>query len=108
MGSHPASLASVTRWIERRLPTLLRAHDIEAAYLFGSRARGDADGLSDIDLIIVASSRRPFVERFRDYPDLLAAPAGVDLLVYTPSEFAFERRVNRFLRHALRDARRLA
>lgn len=64
--------------------------------------------LSDIDLIVVAPSRRPFVERFRDSPDLVAAPAGVDLLVYTPAEFDRERRTNRFLRQALRGALRLA
>jgi hypothetical protein len=34
---------------------------------------------------------------------LLGAPIGVDLLVYTPAE----RRLNRFARHALRDARSL-
>jgi len=50
---------------------------VETAYLLGSRARGDAH--SDIDLLIVAPSRRPFVERFRDYPNLRAVPVGIDL-----------------------------
>ena len=79
-----------------------------AAYLFGSRARGEADAHSDVDLIVVAPSSRPFVERFRDYEALLlGAPIGVDLLVDTPEEFARERRLNRFVRHALREAKRL-
>jgi predicted nucleotidyltransferase len=107
MGPRPATKPSVAGWI-RRLPAILRAHEVHAAFLFGSWARGDSDALSDIDLIVVAPSRRPFVERFRDYPDLVAAPAGIDLLVYTPAEFDRERRTNRFLRHALRGARRLA
>ena len=42
-----------------------------------------------------------------DFPDLLRAPAGIDLLIYTPEEFACERRANRFLRHVLREARRI-
>ena len=64
----------VKRWVRTTLPQLLRAHRVEAAYLFGSWARGDADELSDIDVIVVAKSKRPFVERFRDYPDVICAP----------------------------------
>jgi predicted nucleotidyltransferase len=96
----------VTRWL-RRLAGALRDRNVEAAYVFGSCARGEADAWSDIDLIVVAPSERPFVDRFRDYPELLDAPTGVDLLVFTPEEFARERRCNRFVRHVLRDARRI-
>src|SRR5439155_11484653 len=46
---------AVARWLARRLPALLRRYGVEAAYLFGSWARGEADRLSDIDLIVVAS-----------------------------------------------------
>jgi predicted nucleotidyltransferase len=82
---------------------------VDEAYLFGSWGRGDADTYSDIDLIIVAPSRRPFVERFRDYPELWrGAPTGIDLLIYTPHEFATQKRVNRFVRHVLRKARGLS
>jgi len=80
---------------------------VEAAYLFGSWARGESDDFSDIDLIVVVPSRRPFVDRFRDFPQLLRAPAGIELLVYTPEEFASGRRTNRFLRHVLREAKRV-
>ena len=97
----------VNHWVRTTLPRLLRAHQVEAAYLFGSWARGQADKLSDIDVIVVAESGRPFVERFRDYPDVIRAPTGIDLLIYTPEEFARERRCNRFIRHALREGRRL-
>jgi len=108
MGAGTAPHARVARWIARELGAILRARRVHEAYLFGSWARGEADALSDIDLIVVAPSARPFVERFRDYPELLCAPTGIDLLVYTPDEFARERRVNRFIRHALRGARRVA
>lgn len=97
----------VDRWVRTTLPRLLRAHRVEAAYLFGSWARDEADELSDIDVIVVAESTRPFVERFRDYPDVIRAPTGIDLLIYTPEEFAQERRCNRFVRQALREGRRL-
>src|SRR6266404_415827 len=60
-----------------------------------SPARGEADAPSDVDLIVVAPSTRPFVDPFRDYPQLLRSPVGIDLLVYTPDEFGRERRWNR-------------
>ena len=59
------------------------------AILFGSYARGDADEYSDIDLIIIAESERPFIERFKDYLDLwkVSPVKAMDVLVYTPQEF---------------------
>ncbi len=108
MGQRAGTSKGVDWWVRRRLPALLRAYRINEAYLFGSWGRGDADEASDIDVIVVAPSRRPFVERFRDYPDVWrGAPTGIDLLIYTPEEFATQRRVNRFVRHVLREARRI-
>lgn len=107
MGTRPAPATRLSRWLER-LPRRLRAHGVEAAYLFGSHARQEADSDSDVDLILVAPSDRPFVERFRDFHDVwFGAPTAVDLLVYTPQEFAEQRRHNRFIRHVLRHAQRL-
>jgi len=40
-----------------------------------------------VDLILVADSVRPFVERFKDFTDVLALAPKIDLLVYTPAEF---------------------
>lgn len=89
------------------LRPLLRERAARAAYLIGSRARGTADSHSDIDLIIVAESDRPEVERFKDYlPAIVASPVGVDLFVYTPEEFDRLRDEERpFLMHALEDAK---
>lgn len=107
MGPQPTP-KRIAAWIAVKLPRLLRSYDVSEAYLFGSWARGDADEHSDIDVIIVAGVRRPFVDRFREFPLLWqTAPAGIDLLVYTPDEFRAHRRTNRFLRNVLRSARRL-
>jgi predicted nucleotidyltransferase len=86
---------------------LLRQHRARAAYLIGSRARGHADEHSDIDVIIVAESDRPTVERFKDYlPAIVASTVGVDLFVYTPEEFDRMRAEERpFLMHALDGAK---
>ncbi|MDX1385694.1 MAG: nucleotidyltransferase domain-containing protein, partial [Thermoanaerobaculia bacterium] len=66
----------------------------------------DADRHSDIDVLIVAPTERPAVERFRDYlPAILAAGVGVDLFVYTPEEFeAMKREERPFLMSALESA----
>ena len=73
----------------RRLRPLLDAHGARAAWIFGSHARGAAAVESDIDVLVVAPTERSFVERFRDYlPAIANADVGVDLLVYTPEEFA--------------------
>ena len=90
-----------------QLMPLLSRNSVHSAWLVGSRARGDAAPESDIDVILVAPSERPFVERFRDYlPAILAAGVGVDLLVYTPDEFDLMRTEERpFLSHAMASAR---
>lgn len=91
------------------LRPLLRLHQARSAWLVGSRARGTAAPESDIDVIIVAPSKHPFVERFRDYlPAILSAGVGVDLLVYTSEEFERMRAEERpFLAHALERAKRI-
>jgi predicted nucleotidyltransferase len=72
--------------LRRRLtPHLTRARK---AILFGSVARGEADAWSDLDLIIVADTARPFFERFKDFAGLYDVWPRVELLIYTPDEFA--------------------
>jgi predicted nucleotidyltransferase len=76
----------------RSLPRILdalRAYDAERIYLFGSAARGEADDLSDVDLVIIKRTAQPWLDRLREVARLLPADVGgVDALVYTPEEFA--------------------
>jgi predicted nucleotidyltransferase len=55
--------------------------------LFGSRARGDAAGGSDLDLLVIAESDQP---RYRRAAPLYGALSDIlvpmDILVYTPEE----------------------
>jgi predicted nucleotidyltransferase len=97
---------TVDRFLAALVP-LLRRHAARSAYLFGSHARGTADEHSDVDVIIVAPSERPFVERFKDYlPAVLASSVGVEMFVYTPEEFERMKREERpFLMHALEGAK---
>lgn len=66
----------------------LRPKKVIAAYIFGSFARETENPWSDIDLIIVKDSSLPFIERPREFFDLLDIGVPLDILVYTPVEFA--------------------
>jgi predicted nucleotidyltransferase len=85
--------------LARRAEEPLRRCGAERAIAFGSYARGMADGYSDLDLAVVLRTNRPQAERWPLLAELLdALPVPVDLLVYTPEEFAsgMERRVGIF------------
>jgi len=43
---------------------------------------------SDLDLIIVADTTRPFFERFKDFAGLYDVWPRLELLIYTPEELA--------------------
>lgn len=73
----------------RRIVEALRSYEPERIYLFGSWARGEADELSDVDLVLIKRTDAPFFDRLREAARFLPPEAGaVDLLVYTPEEFA--------------------
>ncbi|MGQ0668762.1 MAG: nucleotidyltransferase domain-containing protein [Actinomycetota bacterium] len=56
--------------------------------LFGSAARGTADHLSDLDVIVVAERVPPrFLDRIAEAYDLLDPGYALDLLIYTPEEY---------------------
>jgi predicted nucleotidyltransferase len=62
--------------------------------VFGSRARGEALAESDIDLLVVSKRFRgiSFLERASRILAELDSPIPVDVLCYTPEEFARKRR----------------
>ena len=80
----PATLEELTE----RLRKPLERAGAERAVAFGSYARGEADGYSDLDLVVVLETGLPFLERGRLLPEIPETiPVGVDLLIYTPEEF---------------------
>ena len=85
------------------IPVLRRGRAFKAI-AFGSFARGDSDEFSDLDLMIVAGSRRVFLERFKDFLDMWSdSPVKpLDVLVYSPAEFErMRRRENPFIMAAI-------
>jgi uncharacterized protein len=73
--------AVLERWIERLRGEL----DVEAVWLFGSRARGDAGEASDIDLLVLTRGE-PEHDRERAWAlvDEVARERGADPAVYVP------------------------
>lgn len=93
------------RWdVYERIVRALPGLGVSRALLFGSLARGDVRGQSDLDLILIVDKGEPFVERCARFYQALAPAVGMDPLVYTPEEFEAMRE-GPFLRHALREAK---
>jgi predicted nucleotidyltransferase len=74
--------------LDRILRTLTDEYFPEKVILFGSMAQGSVSEWSDLDIVIVKETPKPFLQRLREVALLCRPPAGVDFLVYTPQEFA--------------------
>ncbi len=69
------------------LQSSLSAEFVKEAYAFGSFVEGKLNPWSDIDLLIVADTELPFLERPRQFDELNALGVPIDVLVYTKDEF---------------------
>lgn len=74
--------------LERYLNLLETHYDPEAILLFGSAAADDIHEGSDLDLVIVKQTKLRFLDRIKEVISLLQPQVGVDIIVYTPQEFA--------------------
>ena len=66
---------------------LKQSYKPDLIILFGSRARGDFSGDSDIDLLIVKDTRKRPLWRRVDVRKILSTEMAMDIIVYTPREF---------------------
>ncbi len=100
MGQHQPAKQTLERELERCVRRLVEYYRPERILLFGSLAQGRANEHSDIDLVVVAESAKPFPERIAEAMALLEGPVPVDVFVYTPAEF---QRLQRrwFLQHEI-------
>ena len=102
--------ATVTDDLLREIVRRIReAGDPLKIVLFGSHARGDAGGSSDLDLLVVEESDLPGYKRS---PKYYRATHGVlrgrdrDIVVWTPREITeWETVANHFITTALREGR---
>jgi len=66
--------------------TRLLPFNVEKVSLYGSYAKGRADLFTDLDVLVIMDSDKPFVDRVRDIYGVLAMPVDIDILCYTPLE----------------------
>jgi predicted nucleotidyltransferase len=85
-----------------QIVTRLSGLNVEKISLFGSYARGKSDLFTDLDVLVIMDTDKPFTERTAEIYSLLALPVDSDILCYTPREF---RRMKEtpFLKKALAD-----
>ncbi len=93
--------------VSRRVNRIVRAlkpYDPECVILFGSAARGKANRQSDIDIAIIKETRARFFDRLTQVYDLIQPDFALDVLVYTPEEFAaMQQSANPFIEEIVRD-----
>lgn len=74
--------------LESEIRRIFSPFDPERIILFGSRARSDSDPHSDVDLIVVYRTDKRFLDRLDELYARWDLPLAVDILAYTPDEFA--------------------
>jgi predicted nucleotidyltransferase len=97
--AHRRRLEGAVARIREVLPGL---PGVRRVSLFGSAARGRADLLTDLDVLVVRETEEPFVERHASLYRALALPVDLDLICYTPQEFEAMRE-RPFLRRILQE-----
>jgi len=76
-----------TREIELVVEAIRRGYDPDKIIIFGSRAVGECQCDSDLDILIIKKTDKPELERIREVSRLLRPrPLGLDILVKTPEE----------------------
>jgi len=93
--------------IARRMRGVFARYAIERAILFGSFARGRQSRRSDVDLILIQRTKKPYFERFEGIlRDLNEAVAGrdVEVFIYTPDELE-QMKGRKFIEKALREGK---
>ncbi|MFQ5801949.1 MAG: nucleotidyltransferase domain-containing protein [Candidatus Methylomirabilales bacterium] len=98
-------LASIRRFVEE----LASSYRIEAAYLFGSRVRGDHLLFSDIDLLLVSNDFQGmfFTDRMAEVLRRWKGEVDLQAFCYTVEEFERKRHQLGLVREALAHGIRL-
>lgn len=97
--------------IDQMVQAIVDEVDPQQVILFGSRARGDGEEDSDIDLIVVEAEpfgpeRSRHEEMVRLYHALAGFPVATDVLVYSHDDVDYWRdSLNHVLARALREGR---
>lgn len=89
--------------LKKQIISTFLPFDPEKIILFGSIIREDWDYESDVDVIIVYNTDKPFMVRLEELYISWEIPKAVDILAYTPNEFEEMIRESFFIQDVLRD-----
>ena len=91
--------------IQGILEKLVVGYSPQKVILFGSYAYGEPGEDSDIDLLIIKESKKPFLERLKEFSLMLPNNfPRVDVFIYTPTEFeVMRKRENPLVMKALQE-----
>lgn len=96
----------LTTALEQITGTLRNDPKIKKIILFGSLAGGKIGITSDLDLLVVKDTDKPFLTRLREIMEQLNPRVAVDILVYTPKEFeVMQSEPNSFIKGILKNGR---
>jgi uncharacterized protein len=86
----PRTDPRLSAFVTDHLPAIVQRFAPERVIAFGSRVSGEPHLHSDLDLIVVAESFRDvhWLDRSVAVLDAIGAPFAMDVLCYTPGEFA--------------------
>ena len=73
--------------LAQAIAKLSKCDIVKRVSLFGSYAEGKADLFTDLDILIIVDTDKPFLERMKEVYALLALPVDADILCYTSEEF---------------------
>ena len=92
--------------LKQVIDTLHKNPDVKKIILFGSLASGEVGIKSDLDLLVIQDTDKPFLTRSRMIMQQLNPCVAIDILVYTPEEFMkMQNEPNSFIRNILRKGR---
>ena len=84
--------------LNRYIALLAEYYRPKKVFLFGSMVDKTTGEWSDLDMVIIKETDRRFLDRIKEVLQLLRPRVGVDVLVYTPDEFAQLARERTFVR----------
>jgi len=88
----------VSKKIDDYVGEVVRKLNPDLIVLFGSFATGDINEGSDIDILVVADFKEPFLDRIRTLIDLNTFKIPIEPVGYTPEEFnEMKKRKNPFI-----------
>ena len=77
----------LSRELKRVTGLLCEKYNQEKIILFGSLVSGKVKNNSDIDLVVIKNTDKPFIDRAIEVALLTRPNFATDFLVYTPQEF---------------------